>query len=69
MANLDSRKNRKFPIHTAHPPVGLILCADRADALGEYTTTGLANEIFVSKYLVELPEKEALLRFLRAELA
>jgi predicted nuclease of restriction endonuclease-like (RecB) superfamily len=51
-----------------NPPVGLILCADRDDALVEYTTTGLANEIFVSKYLVELPDKEALLRFLRAEL-
>jgi predicted nuclease of restriction endonuclease-like (RecB) superfamily len=51
-----------------NPPVGLILCADRDDALVEYTTTGLANEIFVSQYLLALPEKEELLRFLRAEL-
>jgi len=52
-----------------NPPVGLILCADHDDALVEYTTTGLANEIVVSKYLVELPQKEELLRFLRAELS
>ncbi len=51
-----------------NPPVGLILCADRDEALVEYTTSGLDNEIFVSRYLLALPEKEQLLRFLKAEL-
>jgi len=27
-------------------PVGIILCADKNDALVEYTTTGLSNEVF-----------------------
>ncbi|EOR92684.1 protein of unknown function DUF1016 [Arcticibacter svalbardensis MN12-7] len=36
-----------------NPPIGIILCADKNDALVEYTTTGLSNEVFVSKYLVQ----------------
>ncbi len=52
-----------------HPPLGIILCADKDDSLVEYTTTGLANEVFVSKYLVALPSKETLKAFIEAELA
>ena len=33
-------------------PVGLIFCSDKNDTKAEYTTTGLTNEVFVSKYLV-----------------
>ncbi len=50
-------------------PVGIILCADKDDALVEYTTAGLTNEMFVSKYLVVLPSKETLKAFIEAELA
>ncbi len=50
------------------PPVGIILCASKNDALVEYTTTGLSNEIFVSKYMVELPSKEVLEAFIEKEL-
>jgi predicted nuclease of restriction endonuclease-like (RecB) superfamily len=52
-----------------HPPVGIILCADKNDALVEYTTTGLSNEVFVSRYLVQLPSKEALETFIRNEMS
>ncbi|WP_197286244.1 PDDEXK nuclease domain-containing protein [Pedobacter sp. PACM 27299] len=51
-----------------NPPVGIILCADKNDALVEYTTTGLSNEVFVSKYLVQLPSKETLEAFIRNEM-
>ncbi len=51
-----------------NPPVGLILCADKNDTLVEYTTTGLTNEVFVSKYLVQLPSKEVLEAFIKNEL-
>lgn len=51
-----------------NPPVGIILCADKNDALVEYTTTGLSNEVFVSKYLVQLPSKETLETFIRNEM-
>jgi len=50
------------------PPIGIILCADKNDALVEYTTTGLTNEVFVSKYLVQLPSKELLEAFIKNEL-
>lgn len=51
-----------------NPPVGIILCADKNDSLVEYTTTGLSNEVFVSKYLVELPSKKELEAFMIKEL-
>lgn len=52
-----------------NPPLGIILCADKDDSLVEYTTAGLANEVFVSKYLVALPSKETLKAFIETELA
>jgi hypothetical protein len=51
-----------------NPPVGIILCADKNDALVEYATTGLSNDVFVSKYLVQLPSKEVLEAFIKNEL-
>ncbi len=50
-----------------NPPVGIILCAGKNDALVEYATSGLAQEVFVSRYLTELPAKEQLLAFIRRE--
>ena len=43
-----------------NPPVGIILCASKDNALVEYATTGLPQEVFVSKYLVQLPTVEEL---------
>jgi len=43
-----------------NPPVGIILCADKNNSLVEYATAGLKQEIFVSKYLVQLPSLEEL---------
>jgi predicted nuclease of restriction endonuclease-like (RecB) superfamily len=51
-----------------NPPIGIILCADKNDALVEYTTTGLSNEVFVSKYLIQLPSKAELEAFIKNEL-
>jgi len=51
-----------------NPPVGIILCADKNDAMVEYTTAGLSNEIFVSKYQMQLPSKEVLEAFIKNEL-
>ena len=51
-----------------NPPVGIILCADKDDSLVEYATTGLAYDVFVSKYLVRLPDKEVLKKFIEAEM-
>jgi len=50
-----------------NPPVGIILCADKNDSLVEFATGGLANEVFVSKYLVQLPDKDVLRALIEAE--
>jgi predicted nuclease of restriction endonuclease-like (RecB) superfamily len=51
-----------------NPPVGIILCADKDDSLVEYATAGLENELFISKYMLQLPDKQTLLNFIDSEL-
>ena len=51
-----------------NPPVGLILCGDKSETLAKYATSGLDNHLFVSKYLVNLPEKKVLEEFIKREL-
>lgn len=44
---------------TDSPPVGIILCSGKNEALVKYATMGLPQQVFVSKYLISLPtEKE-----------
>ncbi len=50
-----------------NPPVGIILCADKNDSLVEYATAGLPQEIFVSKYLVQLPSVEELKKLIEKD--
>jgi len=47
-----------------NPPVGIILCTDKEETKVEYATAGLDNQLFVSKYLVELPSKEDFIKLL-----
>ncbi|MDR2841143.1 MAG: PDDEXK nuclease domain-containing protein [Paludibacter sp.] len=51
-----------------NPPIGLILCGDKNETLARYATTGIDNQLFVSKYLVNLPDKKVLEEFIRKEL-
>lgn len=40
-------------------PIGIILCSNKNESLVKYATAGLAHQVFVSKYLINLPtEKE-----------
>ena len=50
-----------------NPPVGIILCASKNDALVKYATSGMAQEMFVSRYLTELPDQEQLQAFIQRE--
>ena len=43
-----------------HPPVGLILCTDKDDALARYATEGLGSKLLVREYLTALPTESAL---------
>jgi len=51
-----------------NPPVGVILCAMKNETLVEYATSGLSNEIFVSKYLIQLPSIEELKNLIEFDL-
>lgn len=43
-----------------NPPIGIILCSQKDNALVHYATGGLSKEIFVSKYKLQLPTEEEL---------
>lgn len=43
-----------------NPPIGIVLGAYKDEVLVKYATTGLANQLFVSKYQLYLPDEKAL---------
>ncbi len=43
-----------------NPPIGIVLGADKNDILVEYAIGGIANNIFVSKYQIYLPDRKIL---------
>ena len=47
-----------------HPPIGILLCTRKNDALVEFALGDLTNKVFVSRYAVELPKKEEMERFI-----
>jgi len=51
-----------------NPPIGIILCANKNDTLVKYATSGMDDHLFVSKYLINLPEKKVLENFMKREL-
>jgi predicted nuclease of restriction endonuclease-like (RecB) superfamily len=51
-----------------NPPVGIILCAGSNDTLVQYATAGMDDRLFVSKYLLKLPEKKVFENFIKREL-
>jgi len=52
-----------------NPPVGILLVTDKDNALVEFATADSDQEIFVSKYLLELPSKEKLINFIKSEIS
>ncbi len=51
-----------------NPPVGILLCTEKDHPLVEYALAGLNNDVFVSQYLLRLPNKETIQRFLNKHL-
>ena len=43
-----------------NPPIGIILCSGKNEALVKYATMGLPQQVFVSKYLINLPSEKEL---------
>lgn len=42
-------------------PMGIILCADTSEVVAEYALGGLENQIFASKYVYYIPNKQELI--------
>lgn len=51
-----------------NPTIGILLVTDKNNALVEFATASMDNQLFVSKYLLELPKKEQLEAFILNEL-
>ena len=50
-----------------NPPIGIVLCAEKNDAVVKYTLPEGNNQIFASKYFTYLPTEEELKRELRID--
>ena len=44
-----------------NPPIGIILCAEKDEITAEYILGGFENNVFASKYVTILPDKEKLI--------
>ena len=51
-----------------NPPVGIILSRQKDELLVEYETYGMSSQLFVQKYQLYLPDREALRRALEETL-
>lgn len=51
-----------------NPPIGILLCTKKNEALVEYALAGMDNKLFVSKYQVELPGKEEIRHFIEEQI-
>lgn len=47
-----------------NPPIGLLLCADYGETTVQYATEGLSQNLFVSKYRLQLPSEEEMRQYL-----
>ena len=50
-----------------NPPVGILLCADKNDAVVRYTLPEGDNQIFAAKYTTYLPTKEEIIKMLKTD--
>ena len=51
-----------------NPPIGILLCTEKGQTQVEYATAGMDENLFVQKYLVQLPDKKELEEYLTKEL-
>ncbi|MCM1386131.1 MAG: PDDEXK nuclease domain-containing protein [Bacillus sp. (in: Bacteria)] len=52
-----------------NPPIGIILCTDKDSVAAEYALGGLANNIFASRYVSYIPDKEQLVAQVKSVLS
>ena len=49
-------------------PIGILLCTDATSEMVKFATAGMDENLFVSKYLLQLPAKEKFVEFINNEL-
>lgn len=60
---------KRYEMHEGdNLPVGILLITSKNDTLVEYATGTLDNQLFVSRYLLELPQKEILKEIIEREI-
>lgn len=60
--------NRNEKIDGDNPPVGILLCTDKGTQMVEYALSGMDNQLFVSTYMLHLPDKHKLEEFMLKEI-
>lgn len=51
-----------------NPPIGILLCTRKGKKMVEYALAGMDNQLFVSTYMLQLPDKKTLEDFLMKQL-
>lgn len=51
-----------------NPPIGILLCTQKGKKMVEYAIAGMDNKLFVSTYMLQLPDKTILEKFLLDEM-
>ena len=51
-----------------NPPVGILLCTRKGKKMVEYALAGMDNQLFVSTYMLQLPDRKTLADFLLKQL-
>jgi len=49
-------------------PVGILMVAEKDHALVQYATAGMDENLFIQKYLIQLPSKDQLEKYIENEL-
>jgi predicted nuclease of restriction endonuclease-like (RecB) superfamily len=59
---------KNFTLTNDNPPVGILLATSQNKTLVEYAIADSDKDIFVSQYLLQLPDKEKLVNFINEEI-
>ena len=68
MANYVYEIKKEPYLPEENPTIGILLCADKNDAIVEMTLPQGSKRIFASKYMTVLPDKETLRLLVRKQL-
>lgn len=50
-----------------NPPIGIVLCTDKKSSTVKYAIGSIDNQLFVSRYLLQLPSVEELEKFIEQD--